>query len=148
MIRMIFKNEGLFMSFSNCHISCQFTNRLGRTRATFIIPLETVGNDSINTIFRQSIVIVKKSRMPISPRNCLVTTDILPIVFAIWISYSHPENMSRSDCLSSFLDYCVIRNLSLWFEKSADTKVSKTIFTIFRCFSEIMRSSFNVVTVT
>ena len=144
MIRKIFKNAGLFMSFSNC----QFTNRWDGFCASIIIPFETVGKNSVNTIFRLSSEIVRYIRIPISPRNFLVTTDILPIVVAIWISDSHPEIMRCSDCLSSFLDYCVIRNLSLWFEKSADTKISKMIFTIFRCFSEIMRSGFNVVTVT
>ena len=144
MIRKIFKNAGLFMSFSNC----QFTNRWDGFCASIIIPFETVGKNGVNTIFRLSSEIVRYIRIPISPRNFLVTTDILPIVVAIWISDSHPEIMRCSDCLSGFLDYFVIQNCNHWLKKSAAlSKALKTIATILRCFSNIIRSAFNVVAV-
>ena len=112
-----------------------------------VIPFESTGKISINTIFRMSIVIIRISRTPISPGNFLVTTDILPIVVTVRISDSQPENMRCSDCPSGLFDYCVIQVLNPRLKKYASAMISKTIFTIFRCFSEIISSGFNVVTV-
>ena len=93
------------------------------------------------------MVIIRHSRTPISPDDVLITADILPIVVTVRISDSQQENMRCSDCPSGLFDYCVIQVLNPRLKKYASAMISKTIFTIFRCFSEIISSGFNVVTV-
>ena len=130
--------------------SCHFTDGGLRRCARNVCPFDNLGivslRPSSDTIFNNGIVIVGLLAliMPIRPRNCFVIADILPVVLTIWILNSQIEKIRSTNCLSSLCDYFVIQNFNPWFKKTADTKISKTIFTVFRCFSEIISSGFKV----
>ena len=130
---------------------CHFTDGRCQSCARNVSPCVSALKPSFDTIFNGIVIVGLLAKywaiIPICPRNFFVIADILPVVLTIWILDSQIESNRSNDDLPSLCDYFFIQNFTSWLKKSANAQISKTIFTILWCFSEIISSGFKVVAV-